>query len=76
MKPTPFTFEEALQIQTEHLIQWASVLKPEIFTQVFLEATKDNHKIPSNTPDRVVRGSTIDAIVRNVALRAANSQMN
>lgn len=63
-KKLPFTREEALKIQKEHIEEWSLVLKPEIVEIVKNEAIKQN-LIDTGNPFDVWRGTDISEFIMN-----------
>jgi hypothetical protein len=61
-----FTMETAMAIQTKHLKEWESVLKPEVFLLVRDKVAEQN--VPTLTdPYMVCRGDDIAQIVHGIA---------
>lgn len=63
METKEFTFTRAFEIQEEHLKQWESILKPEVYAKLRILVTATNSTVKS--PYDVCRGSMIDTFVHN-----------
>lgn len=62
-----FTKELAIQIQTEQLNAWKSVLLPHLFEKLQVLVTKDNDSV-TNGYD-ILRGTQIDNLVHNELMK-------
>jgi len=60
-KGKELTVERGIEIQTEQLIKWEKVLKPEIYSSLVKHVTKDNHKAVNGY--QICRGSDMDIMV-------------
>ena len=58
----PFNAEAGIEVQTEQLNKWKTVLKPEVFVELQKFAVKDNDK--AKTGYDVVRGVNLDGWVK------------
>ena len=71
MESTPTTtvsrydFPKMYAIQSQHLLRWAKILKPEVYLLVAEEVCHRNAK-GYNRPEDVCRGTDIDNIVSNI----------
>jgi hypothetical protein len=59
----PFTKELGIQVQTEQLNAWKSVLLPHLFEKLRVLATKDNDDAVNGYD--ILRGTEIDNLVHN-----------
>lgn len=59
----PLSVVGGITYQEQHLAQWKSVLKPEVYERLEAIATKDNDK--AKTGYDIVRGQDLDTIVHN-----------
>ena len=63
MKPNK---QEIIDVQTEHLEFWKSVLKPDIYEHLRKYITKDNDSFTDETAFSIPRGVTIDESLQNI----------
>ena len=63
MTTTEFTMEDAIRIQSEQLVEWAKVLKPEAYIMLLQHAIKSNSKCKN--PYEVFRGVDIENYIHN-----------
>lgn len=76
---TPFTLQDALNIQMDHLDEWSLVLKPEIFAKVLNIVNLKNkalEKIGNTNPESICRGQGIDIIVSNIKYSLFHEAIN
>jgi hypothetical protein len=66
MEENSFTLEKSLSIQQQHLNEWKTVLKPEIYEQV--EEIVKKRNVGITNPYLVCRGSDISNIISNIAM--------
>lgn len=60
-----FTVEQGIEIQTDQLNMWKTVLKEEVYLKLVSLAIKDNDKASSGYD--VLRGSDLSSIVANIS---------
>lgn len=61
------TKPEAIKIQTQHLNEWKSVLRPELHEKLTQIVTRNNDK--ETNPYEICRGNMIDTIIQNHLIR-------
>jgi hypothetical protein len=66
MEENSFTLDKALGFQEQHLNEWKTVLKPEIYEQV--EEIVKKRNVGITNPYLVCWGSDISNIISNIAI--------
>lgn len=64
-QPEPMSMATALDIQSDHLNKWQSVLKPEVMAKLRDYVIASNRGVTD--PYEIVRGSQIDSLVMNAS---------
>jgi hypothetical protein len=67
------TVEGGIQIQQEHLQQWKTVLKPEVYDKLEKWATLTNNK--ARTGYEIRRGTDLSNYVQNLSLFGLNDEV-
>jgi hypothetical protein len=63
-----FTIQDGLAVQTEHLLRWQKLLKPEVYKKVYEKAQQMNTYLrESNSGYSVWRGTFIDNYILNLS---------
>lgn len=60
------TVEQGIKIQQEHLQQWETVLKPEVYDKLEKWATSTNNE--ARTGYEIRRGTDLSSYIQNIAL--------
>jgi hypothetical protein len=66
MEKKEFTIEEGIKYQTEQLVQWKTVLIPEVYAALEEYATRNNHEAKSGHGIR--RGVDLSSYISNYML--------
>ena len=67
-----FTYEEALLIQEEQLLEYETILKPEVMAKLRELVLSTN--TPNQNPFRVCRGTSISNILSNMSINLRNGK--
>lgn len=68
MKNQDFTFQDAYKIQSQHIIEWSTVLNPDAYLALLRKTIEENAK-EMESPYEVFRGSDISNFIQNLMVK-------
>ena len=68
MKNQDFTFQDAYKIQSQHIIEWSTVLNPDAYLSLLRKTIEENAK-EMESPYDVFRGSDISNFIQNLMVK-------